>query len=77
MESLIVTDWPDAYTPAAGEKSGTAALGRLIVYAADPTELGFCPGAVAIAFTVSVFEIVIGSLHCGEDVVGVVPSVVQ
>ena len=73
----MVTDCVPAYVPATGEKTGAAAAERLIVYAAVVTGLGDCPGAIAMALTVSVFEMVIGSLHWGDDALGVLPSVVQ
>jgi hypothetical protein len=48
-----------------------------MVYAAFATALALLPGAIAMALSVSDFEIVVGSLHWGEEAVGVLPLVVQ
>jgi hypothetical protein len=75
--SVIVTVCVASALPPFGEITGVAASGRLIVYVALATALGLMPGATAITLSVSDFVTVVGSAHCGEEVVGVVPSVVQ
>jgi hypothetical protein len=42
----------------------------------DPTELVMYPGAIAIACSIVVDEIVMGALYCAEEEVGTLPSVV-
>ncbi len=73
----MVTVCAEEYDPPAGEKTGVAAAERLMTYPADTTALGDLPGATASACRNSVLKTVVGWLHCGEEVVGVVPSVVQ
>jgi hypothetical protein len=69
------TDCAEEYEPPAGLKVG-AAVGWVMVYAAEFTALAEEPLATAMAISVSVAEMVIGPEYAGEPVVGVAPLVV-
>jgi hypothetical protein len=71
----MLTVCAEEYVPPAGLKVG-AAVGRVMVYAAEFTGLAESPAAMAMAAIVSVAETVIGPEYTGEPVVGVAPLVV-
>lgn len=75
----IVTEVPPVDAPVAGPMAvivGAAAVAE-IVYWAVATALEFMPGAAAMALSVWLWETVMGLAHCEEEVVGVLPSLVQ
>jgi hypothetical protein len=71
---VMVTSCAEAWTPAAGEKTGAPALS---LYVAEATALSFIPGAAARALMVVLVPTVTGPVAVGELAVGVVPSVVK
>ena len=77
VASVMVTVCAEVKVPPLGVITGVAAMGSLMVYAAVATALGLSPGERAIALMVSDLETVMGAVHCGEDIVATLPSVVQ
>ena len=73
----MATNCPAFTVPPLGLITGVAAAGRLMVYAAVTTALGLYPGATARTLRVSLLATVTGSVHCVDEEVGVLPSVVQ
>ncbi len=73
VASVMVTFWATVYVPAAGVKTGNAAV---MAYLATAVGLVVKPVATAIASIVSEADTVIGPVYFVEAVVGVVPLVV-